>query len=109
MRTQLFAQDSFVLGNLLDAAMVGASGSGLKGLAFTGGNVAGNTLSSAWYFEGVGQKGAGTGLSGIYVDTFAGEIWYDPTTNAAGDNVLLGRVNFAIAPTLDHTDFVLGS
>jgi serralysin len=101
------ADDTIVLGNALDAGMAGAISPGLKGLSF-GGNVVGNTLSSAWYFEGVGLNGAGTGLSGIYNNTLTGEIWYDPTSGIVGDSVLLGRVNFAIAASLDHTDFVLG-
>ncbi len=100
--------DVIELGNALDAAMAGAISPGLKGLVFSGGNVVGNTLSSAWYFEGVGSNGSGTGLSGIYVNTQTGDINYDPTSGVAGDNVLLGRVSFAIASTLDYTDFVLG-
>ncbi len=102
------ADDTIVLGNALDLGMVGALNPGLKGLSF-GGNVVGNTLSAGWYFEGVGSTGAGLGLSGIYVDTLAGEIYYDPTSNLAGDNLLIGRVNFAIAATLDNTDFILGA
>ena len=100
--------DTIVLGNALDAGLAGALSPGLKGLAFTGGNVVGNTLSSAWYFEGVGSNGAGTGLSGIYVNTLTGDINYDPTSGVAGDNLLLGRVDFNIAATLSNTDFILG-
>jgi len=102
------ADDTIVLGNALDAGMAGALSPGLKGLAFIGGNVVGNTLSAAWYFEGVGMNGSGAGLSGIYVDTLTGDINYDPTSGIVGDNVLLGRVDFAIASTLSNTDFVLG-
>lgn len=101
------ADDTIVLGNALDAAMAGALNPGLVGLSFIGGNVAGNTLAANRYFEGVGFNGSGTAARGIYVDTVSGEIHYNPT-NVAGDEVLLGRVDFAIAGTLDNTDFVLG-
>jgi Ca2+-binding RTX toxin-like protein len=101
--------DTIVLSNLLDSALVGALNPGIKGLAFNGGNAPGNTLNAAWYFEGNGLQGQGaTNLSGIYVNTFDGEIWYNPTSNVANDSLLLGRVNFAVAPTLDATDFVYG-
>ena len=69
----------------------------------------GNQLSSSWFFKGSGADGNGAGaLSGIYVNTFNGQIWYNPTTAAGGDSALWGRVAVATAPTLDATDFVYG-
>ena len=103
------AADTIVLSNALDTGLLGAISPGVLGLAFNGGNVPGNQLSSSWFFKGSGADGNGAGaLSGIYVNTFNGQIWYNPTTAAGGDSALLGRVAVATAPTLDATDFVYG-
>jgi Ca2+-binding RTX toxin-like protein len=103
------ADDTIVLADVLDAAMAGAISPGLRGLSFAGGNTPGNTLNVGRYFEGVGATGNAGELSGIFVDTLAGEIYYNPTSGTAGDSVLLGRVSFAVAASLDATDFVLGA
>jgi len=103
------ADDTIVLGNSLDTGLVGAISPGVKGLSFTGGNVNGNPLNSGWYFEGAGATGNGGQLSGIYVNTTDGHIWYNPTSGTAGDSSYIGRVNVAVASSLDHTDFVYGA
>ncbi len=91
--------DTIVLGDLLD----GTSNSAITGLVFNS-----SVLSSAWYFEGAGANGNGTQLSGIFVDTTTGSIWYNPTSSTAGDSQLLGIVGTGIVASLDYTDFVLG-
>ncbi|WP_280926176.1 calcium-binding protein [Caldimonas mangrovi] len=104
------ADDTIVLSNLLDSGLAGALNPGVLGLAFVGGNAAGNQLSGAWFFKGVGASGNGAGdLSGIYVNTLDGNIWYNATTAAGGDSHLVGRVSFAAAGSVDATDFVYGT
>jgi serralysin len=101
--------DTIVLSNLLDVGLAGAINPGIQGLAFVGGNVAGNTLSGGWFFSGVGATGAAAGaLSGIYVNTQDGNIWYNPTSAVGADSQLIGRTSFAAAPTLNASDFVYG-
>lgn len=79
------------------------------GLVFTGG--IGSTLSNAWYFEGAGFNGNGAQLSGIFVDTTTGNIWYNPTTGIAGDSYHFATVNPATivggVASLSAADFVL--
>lgn len=96
--------DRIELSSLLD--LNGAAG--IAGLSF-GGNVVGNALSGAWYFEGLGANGNGNTLSGIYVNTIDGQIWYNPTSGVANDSVLVGRVEVAQASSLNATDFVYGA
>jgi len=43
-------------------------------------------LKDGWYFEGNGISGNGNQLSGIYVDTSHGHIWYNPTSSTSGDS-----------------------
>jgi hypothetical protein len=90
--------DTIVLMDILD----GAEDSSITGLCFNDSNV----LSSCWYFEGTGFNGNGTQLSGIYNDTTTGSVWYNPTSNSAGDSVLICIVGSATAASLDSTDFV---
>ena len=70
-----------------------------------GGNVAGNVLSSAFFFKGAGFTGIGTGsATGIYVNTTgAGNIYYNDAT-AAG-SFIFASVG-AAAATLTNADFV---
>ena len=79
------------------------------GLAFTGGT--GSTLKSAWYFEGADSNGNGSQLSGIYVDTSTGNIWYNPTSGTVGDSYHFATVNPATivggVTSLSAADFVL--
>lgn len=102
------ADDSIVLMNALDVGLAGATTPGVLGLAFNGGNVAGNALSAGWFFKGAGFSGSGAGLSGIYVDTNTGQLWYDPTSGVAGDSHYFGTVNAGAVAALDSTDFIYG-
>jgi Ca2+-binding RTX toxin-like protein len=106
--TDYFAvQDTIMLTNSLDSTLAGSLANGIKGLAFVGGNVAGNVLSSAFFFKGNGFTGIGAGFAtGIYVDTTvggAGNIFYNDAT-AAGSTIF-ASVGSAAA-TLTHADFV---
>ena len=104
--------DTILLVNSLDVGMVGAINPGINGLTFSGGNFAGNTLNPAWYFEGLGRTGNNNSsqLSGIYVNTTNGDIWYNPTNNSinATDSEIIGHVNVSVAASLNYTDFVYG-
>lgn len=79
------------------------------GLSFTGG--IGSTLSNAWYFEGAGFNGNGAQLSGIFVDTVTGNLWYNPTSGVVGDSYHFATVNPATivggVASLSAADFVL--
>ena len=104
--TDYFAvQDTIMLTNSLDSTLAGSLANGIKGLAFVGGNVAGNVLSSAFFFKGNGFTGIGAGsATGIYVDTTgAGNIYYNDAT-AAG-SFIFASVG-AAAATLTNADFV---
>lgn len=104
------ADDTIVLSNLLDSGLAGALNPGVLGLAFSGGAAPGNALAGGWFFKGVGATGDTAGaLSGIYVNTQDGNIWYNATTAAGGDSHLIGRVSFATAGSLDASDFVYGT
>jgi len=102
------ADDSIVLMNAIDAGLAGATSPGVQGLAFVGGNVAGNALSGAWFFKGAGFDGDGAELSGIFVDTNTGQLWYNPTSFTAGDSQYFGTVNAGAIAALDSTDFIYG-
>jgi Ca2+-binding RTX toxin-like protein len=80
------------------------------GLAFTGG--VGSILNAGWYFEGAGFTGnGGSNLSGIYVDTTTGNLWYNPTSGIAADSKLFATINPATVvggvASLSNADFVL--
>jgi hypothetical protein len=98
-------QDTILLNNSLDSSLTGSLVNGIKGLAFVGGNVAGNILSSAFFFKNAGFTGIGAGsATGIYVDTTgAGNIYYNDAT-AAG-SFIFASVG-AAAATLTNADFV---
>ena len=92
------ADDTIVLRDPID----GSSNSAIAGLQFSGG-----VLSSSYYFEGAGFSGnAAANLSGIYVDTTTGNIYYNPTSTVAGDSLVIALVGVATATSLDNTDFV---
>ncbi len=79
-----------------------------KGLLFNGG--VGSTLHAAWYFEGAGANGDSGQLSGIFVDTNTGNLWYNPTSGGGAgfsDSMLFASVAPAVAASLNNTDFVL--
>jgi Ca2+-binding RTX toxin-like protein len=101
-------QDTIRLSNSLDSTLAGSLAVGIKGLTFLGGNVAGNVLSNASFFKGIGFTGAGIGFAtGIYVDTTAGglgNIYYNDAT-AAGSSIF-ASVGAAAAATLTNADFV---
>jgi Ca2+-binding RTX toxin-like protein len=98
-------QDTILLSNSLDSTLVGSLANGIKGLTFVGGNVAGNVLSSAFFFKGAGFTGIGAGFAtGIYVDTTgAGNIYYNDATTAG--SFIFASVG-AAAATLTNADFV---
>ena len=91
-----------MLSNQLAAGLVGALDPGVKGLVFSGGNVAGNTLAAGFLF-----KGQPINLSGIYVFG-SGSIVYNPTNGLNGDEVMIAQVSAAAAAAMDRTDFVYG-
>ena len=103
------ADDTIVLTNALDTGLGGAVSPGILGLAFNGGNVPGNTLQAAWFFKGVGFDGNAAGqLSGIYVNTFDGNIYYNPDNVAAG-SYQVGHVAAAATGAMTNVDFVYGA
>ncbi len=108
--------DTIVLLNALDAGLPAANpalATGITGLSFNGGAVAGNSLNANWFFKGAGIlapfNGMAAGnLSGIYVDTNSGDIWYNPTSATANDSRLLARVSVGAAGAMTSADFVYG-
>jgi Ca2+-binding RTX toxin-like protein len=100
-------QDTIMLTNSFDSTVAGSLANGIKGLTFVGGNVAGNILSNASFFRGVGLTGAGIfNPTGIYVDITvggAGNIYYNDST-AAGSTIFASVG--AVAATLTNADFV---
>ena len=100
--------DSIGLLDALDSGLAGAVSPGIKGLAFAGGNAAGNALNGAWFFKGEGFDGNGAQLSGIYVNSYNGQLWYNPTSGVAADSQYLGTLNVSAIASLDATDFVYG-
>jgi Ca2+-binding RTX toxin-like protein len=91
--------DTIVLGDYLD----GSYNSAITGLSFNSG-----VLSSGWYSEGAGFNGNSGELSGIFVNTTSGEIFYNPTSGTAGDSLVIAIVGTWVVASLDYTDFVLG-
>lgn len=77
----------------------------VNGLVFTNGQ-----LSTGWYFEGNGFNGNGSQLSGIYLDTSNGYVWYNPTSNTAGDSYHFATIDTASVvggiTSLSAADFV---
>jgi len=102
------ADDSIVLLNALDHGLANEVSPGIQGLFFNGGNVAGNALNGGWFFKGAGADGNGAQLSGIYVDSNTGQLWYNPTSGTAGDSQYFGTVNAGAIASLDASDFVYG-
>ncbi|TRV44211.1 MAG: calcium-binding protein [Microcystis panniformis Mp_MB_F_20051200_S9] len=99
--------DTIILANSLDSTLAGSISPGIKGLSFVGGNVAGNILNAAQFFKGPGLDGRPLGnLSGIYVNTTDGNIWYNDA-NAAG-SYLIANVGAIAALGMTNADFVYG-
>jgi len=98
--------DTIILANSLDSTLTGLI-SPVKVLSFVGGNVPGNVLSTGWFFKGPGEDGRPLGkLSGIYVNTSDGNIWYNDA-NAAG-SYLIANVGAGVAAGMTNLDFVYG-
>jgi hypothetical protein len=100
-------QDTIMLTNSFDSTVLNSLTNGIRGLTFLGGNVAGNILSTASFFRGVGSTGAGNlNPTGIYVDITvggAGNIYYNDSTTAG--SFIFASVG-AAAGNLTHADFV---
>ncbi len=94
--------DTIVLKDILD----GLVSNSIQGLSFNTNNV----LNADSYIEGSGKTGNGiTDISGIYNDTATGNIYYNPTSDTAGDSVLICTVGTKMATPLDNTDFIYHS
>ncbi|MBK7353405.1 MAG: hypothetical protein IPJ05_07360 [Nitrosomonas sp.] len=67
-------------------------------------------LNTSWYFEGSGFNGNGSQLSGIYLDTSNGYVWYNPTDSTSGDSHHFATVDTATIvggiTSLSAADFV---
>ena len=99
--------DTIILANSLDSTLAGSITPGIKGLSFIGGNVPGNVLNAAWFFKGAGLTGGAAGsLSGIYVNTNNGDIWYNDS-NVVG-SFLIANVGPNAAFGMTNADFVFG-
>ena len=96
--------DTIVLKDSLDSLLLGPISPGIKGLAFDGGNVAGNKLSAGWLIFDLASD-----LSGIYVNTGTGELHYDPvSSNGTLDRQLLAKISPSAAGALTTANFIYG-
>jgi serralysin len=100
------SMDKIGLANALDNGLGGAITPGIQQLVFNGGNVTGNTLESGWFFKGAGFNGNGSELSGIFINTSTGDLWYNPTSTTAGDSQLIARINLSAMSTLTNSNFI---
>ena len=99
--------DTIILANSLDSTLAGSLNPGIKGLSFISGNVNGSVLNSAWFFKGAGSNGGASGnLSGIYVNTSNGDVWYNDS-NLVG-SYLIANVGAGAALSMTNADFVYG-
>ncbi|BCU09448.1 hypothetical protein [Microcystis aeruginosa] len=99
--------DTIILANSLDSTLAGSFNPGIKGLSFISGNVNGSVLNSARFFKGAGSTGGASGnLSGIYVNTSNGDIWYNDS-NLVG-SYLIANVGAGAAAGMTNADFVYG-
>ncbi|MCA2746978.1 MAG: calcium-binding protein, partial [Microcystis sp. M155S2] len=97
--------DTIILANSLDSTLAGSINPGIKGLLFNSGNVNGSVLSTARFFKGAGSTGGASGnLSGIYVNTSNGDIWYNDS-NLVG-SYLIANVGAGAAAGMTNADFV---
>jgi subtilisin family serine protease len=98
--------DTIILANSLDST-AGSINPGINGLLFDSGNVNGSVLNAAWFFKGAGSTGGGSGtLSGIYVNTSNGDIWYNDSTVLG--SYLIANVVASAAAGMTNADFVYG-
>jgi Ca2+-binding RTX toxin-like protein len=101
------ADDTIILANSLDSTLAGSISPGIKGLLFNSGNVNGSVLNAARFFKGAGFTGGASGnLSGIYVNTGNGDIWYNDS-NLVG-SYLIANVGAGAAAGMTNLDFVYG-
>ncbi|MFM2379021.1 MAG: hypothetical protein RLZZ143_1599, partial [Cyanobacteriota bacterium] len=101
------ADDTIILANSLDSTLTGSINPGINGLLFDIGNVNGSVLNAAWFFTGAGFTGGALGnLSGIYVNTSNGDIWYNDS-NLVG-SYLIANVGAGAAAGMTNADFVYG-
>ncbi len=99
--------DTVILANSLDSTLGGSISPGIKGLSFVGGSVPGSVLSPARFFKGAGLNGCAAGnLSGIYVNTSNGDIWYNDSN--LGGSYLIANVGAGAAAGMTNADFVYG-
>ncbi|TRU51070.1 MAG: calcium-binding protein [Microcystis aeruginosa Ma_QC_Ch_20071001_S25] len=97
--------DTIILANSLDSTLPGSLDPGIKGLIFNSGNVNGSVLNASWFFKGAGFTGGASGnLSGIYVNTGNGDIWYNDS-NLVG-SYLIANVGAGAAAGMTNLDFV---
>jgi subtilisin-like proprotein convertase family protein len=100
------ADDTIILANSLDST-AGSINPGINGLLFDSGNVNGSVLRDVSFFKGVGFTGGALGnLSGIYVNTSNGDIWYNDS-NLVG-SYLIANVGAGAAAGMTNADFVYG-
>ena len=99
--------DTIVLADRLDSSLVGSISPGINGLGFVGGNVAGNPLNPASFFNGPGTTGGLLGNpSGIYVNTTNGDIWYNDSPTVG--SYLIANVGAVAAAGMINSHFVYG-
>jgi Ca2+-binding RTX toxin-like protein len=76
-------------------------------MLLSGGGTHAGTLGAAYYFEGLGLIGNGqNAATGIWYDTGTGGLYYNPTSNVAGDSTLFAIVSGATT-ALSNADFTL--
>ncbi|TRV44538.1 MAG: calcium-binding protein [Microcystis panniformis Mp_GB_SS_20050300_S99D] len=101
------ADDTIILANSLDSTLTGAISPGIKGLSFVGGNVNGNVLNAGQFFKEAGATGGASGnVSGIYVNTSNGDIWYNDSDDVG--SYLIANVGAGAAAGMTNADFVYG-
>ncbi|WP_159293788.1 S8 family serine peptidase [Microcystis aeruginosa] len=101
------ADDTIILANSLDSTLTGPINPGIKGLSFISGHVNGSVLNAAGFFKGAGINGGASGnLSGIYVNTSNGDIWYNDSILVG--SYLIANVGAGAAAGMTNLDFVYG-
>ena len=99
--------DTIILANSLDSTLGGSISPGITGLSFVGGSMPGNILNAAQFFKGAGLNGCAAGnLSGIYVNTINGDIWYNDSIVVG--SYLIANVGPNAAFAMTNADFVYG-
>lgn len=68
----------------------------------------GSILNAGWFFKGSGFIGNGsTALSGIYVNTTNGDVFYNPDSITAG-SFLIANVGAGDSLAMTNANFVYG-